>query len=252
MKTVYFKILFLLGLIPFISCSEEKVEPFSDKTGINFSTYPSVSTDINFYQLYVENGMDIMEKNVRLYVQLEGRLSDKPTNIRLKTMEVEEFEMADIVLPADSAIAPGEYQRGITVTCMKPSVYDKEFRTYVTFDYANSDVVPGSMEFNKKRFTVKDQTMWSDMYVDNEEKWNEKYESTLGKYGPVKVRFIMAALGAMDLDYNRIKSLYSYTVSYPNYGFKNYISSLNSALEEYNNTHDEPLREPDGTLVSFN
>ena len=262
MKTLYKYFFIFLCSTLFVACNEEEIKPFSSERGINFlapngyggftDNFNQLSTDINFYTYYVTKGLDIKELPLQLGVQLEGEISNTPINIRLKAIEKEDYELADIIIPTDSAIEAGKYQRGITITCQKPQVFDKEFGAVITFDYENSDVVPGTKERQNYQITLKDATIWEDMEVSNENEWNESYSSTLGVYGPIKVRFILATLGKLEYSYNAIKNLYYYTTSYPNYGFKKVMDQLKTALEEYNNTHDEPLCEPDGTLVTFN
>ena len=139
-----------------ISISEEKIEPFSSERGINFlapngygdfiDNYNQLSTDINFYTYYVTEGLEIKELPLQLGVQLEGEISTTPINIRLKAIEKEDYELADIIIPADSTIEAGEYKRGITISCQKPQTFDKEYGAVITFDYENSDVVPGTKE----------------------------------------------------------------------------------------------------------
>ena len=253
MKAFYKYIFVLLGMLSVASCSEEKVDIFSSELGINFRNDIGGATEINFFENYVKEGMEVEGQKVRLYMQLEGAISDKPTRIRLATLPVEDYEQAEVVLPGDSVIEAGEYTRGITVNCIKPKEYNKVFKTDVTFDYDNSDVVPGTLEFQKKTLTLTDQTKWSDMMVDNEEGWNKNYAATLGKYGDVKVRFIMAAMGKTGLTYMNIRYLYQNTIYYPAYGFNEQrMTVLREALEAYNASHDKPLCEQDGTPVSFN
>ena len=253
MKALYKYIFVLLGILSFSSCTEEEVEPFTSELGINFRNDAGSSTDINFYEMYVKEGMELSGKNIQLYVQLEGALSDQPTSFRLASQPVEDYEPVEVELPGDSVIDAGKYTRSITIRCLKPTTYNKDFKTDITFDYENSDVVPGILELQKKRLTVSDKTLWQDMMVDDAEGWNKYYASTLGKYGDVKVRFILAAMGAQGLSYRNIKYLYQNTVYYPAYGFsEERLTQLKTALEEYNASHDKPLCELDGTPVSFN
>ena len=246
-----------------VRCSEEEVQPFTSELGINFvlvdqygyyqDNYQNLSTTYNFYPQYLTQGMEVARASIRLGVQLEGELPERPVNVRLKALPVEGYETADLILPGDSVIAPGEYRRTLTIDCNKPSAFDTEYRNLMTFDYENSDVVPGTKERQQYAVIVKDETDWASMSVDNAEEWNKAYASTLGAYGPVKVRFILAAMGERhESSYSAIKMLYSYTTSYPAYGFQRYLSDLRDALEEYNATHAQPLAEPDGTPVSFN
>lgn len=260
---IYQYLLACCSLLFFATCSEEEVQPFTSELGANFviidqygsytDNYQNLTTTYNFYPQYLTKGMEVAQASIKVGVQLEGTLQDQPVNIRLKTLPVEDYESANLILPGDSIIAPGEYRRSLTIECQKPATFDVEYRNYVTFDYENSDIVPGTKERQQYTVIVKDATDWASMSVDNAEEWNQLYAPTLGQYGPMKVRFILAVMGELhNADYDTISMLYSYTTSYPAYGFQRYVSDFQAALEEYNTTHDKPLTEPDGTLVSFN
>lgn len=246
----------------FTACNEEEVQVYSSELGINFlapngyggftDDYTNLSTTYNFYTSYLTQGMDIKNANIQLGIQLEGIPSEQSVNIRLKATTKEGYEPAEIILPNDSIINPGEYRRTITVECVKPQTFDTEYRTIITFDYEHSDVVAGTKERQQYELIIKDETDWSSMNVDNEKEWNSRYASTLGNYGPMKVRFIMAVMGEQfNASYETLSMLYSYTYTYPTFGFRRYISTLKDALQEYNDSHEIPLTEPDGTLVSF-
>lgn len=261
-KTLHIFLLIAAALFSTTSCSEEEATRFNSERGVNFliydtqsnsyqDDYTNLKTTINFYNYYLK-GWDINEVSLKLGVSIEGTLSDQPVHVRLKTQPVEDYSTAIIEVPGDSIINPGEYRRTITVNCKRPNSYDTEERTNVTFDYSACGLVPGTKERQLYTVTLTDATDWSAMSVDNETKWNESYAATLGKYGPVKVRFIMVVLGTKyNYTAQALNNLYYYTVAYPNYGFKKELDHLKEALREYNKSHDTPLTEPDGTLVSF-
>ncbi len=261
MRTIkYILLLCLTALLP--SCNEEEIAPFSAERGINFLTldayggfvdnYQSLSTTVNFYKYYAAKGMAFTDTTTKVGVQLEGLMSDQPVNIRLKVLADEDYPLAEVTVPGDSAIAPGEYRRTITVGIRKPEVADTEYRAILTFDYENSDVVPGTKERQQYTIILKDETNWEDMYVTNEDEWNSWYAEYLGSYGPVKVRFIMAALNeAKGYGYDQVKQIYNLTQMMPTYGFSYYLDDIIAVLNEWNSTHDEPLAEADGTPVTF-
>lgn len=261
MKSIYTYITFFFLLLALHSCKEEEVAVFSAQRGINFlamtgtgtfeDDYTSLKTEINFFEAYVKNGFEGGAVPIQLCAQLEGTLSDTPINVRLKLLEDDGYDLASISLPSDSVMEPGKYQRTITVQCNKPEEYDKEYHAIVTFDYDAGGLVPGTKERQKYTIVVKDAADWAWMNVSNEDEWNKSFSEILGQYGPVKVRFILAALGKTGKSYTQIGYLYYYTLYYPNYGFKTVMADLKAALAEYNSTHDTPLTEPDGRAVSF-
>ena len=260
MRTIkYILLLCLTALLP--SCNEEQIAPFSAERGINFlawdawgeleDNYQNLSTTVNFYNYYAAKGMAFTDTTTQVGVQLEGLMSDQPVNVRLKVVADEDYPLADVTVPGDSAIAPGEYRRTITVGIRKPEVADTEYRAILTFDYENSDVVPGTKERQRYTIILKDETDWDSMLVDNEDEWNSYYAETLGEFGAVKVRFILVAMGEAGYTADNVTTIYNLTQMMPTYGFGRYMSVLNDALDEWNSTHDEPLAEADGTLVTF-
>lgn len=261
-KTLNLFLLAAATLFATTSCSEEEATRFNSERGVNFLIYDSQSnsylddytnlkTVINFYDYYLK-GWDQDEINLKLGVTIEGTLSDEPIHVRLTTQPVEDYTPATIVVPEDSVIDPGAYRRTITVRCKRPTTYDTQERSNVTFDYEATGLVPGTQERQLYTVTLTDATNWSSMNVDSEAQWNEYYSSILGKYGPVKVRFIMVVLGTKyNYTAQTLNNLYYYTTAYPTYGFQKELDNLKNALQEYNDSHDTPLTEPDGTPVSF-
>ncbi len=253
-------------LLAFTSCKEEEVEPFTGTPGLNFmyqkatdywtdesNNYEYLSSTVDFYGYYnTKKTIDLDYVDVKVCLQLEGRISDKPLKIRLKAEAEDGYEMADLVMPSDSVMDPGTYRKVFTIRCKRPEM-EKEYRAIIKVDYDNSDFVPGTMERQQYELVVKDQTNWEDMEVSNADEWNTSYASVLGSYGPIKVRFIQAALGAAGYTSGSISYKYYYQKYYPAYGFNdNLMTILKDALTEYNSTHDTPLSEPDGTPVTFN
>lgn len=264
----------IIALAVFTSCAEEEVQPFSGEPGINFmapdgnggfydntTSYQYLSSECNFYGYYQSKGtLDIDYVDVQVCLQLEGRLSDKPLNIRLKAEAEDGYEMPELEMPGDSVMEAGTYQRKFNIRVKRPAVYDTEYRAIIKVDYDNSDVVAGTMERQEYELVVKDETDWEGMQVSATdeagriEEWNYYFSSVLGNYGPVKVRFIQAALGEAGYSASSISYKYLYQAyGYPSYGFNaNIMGILNDALDQYNATHDKPLAEADGTVVTFN
>ena len=93
-----YKIAFIIFgvLLAFTSCKEEEVEPFSGAPGLNFmasdgyggfydsgNSYENLSSVVDFFGLYAqEKTMDLSYYDVKVCLQLEGRISDKPLKIK--------------------------------------------------------------------------------------------------------------------------------------------------------------------------
>ena len=87
-----YKIAFIIFgvLLAFTSCKEEEVEPFSEAPGLNFmasdgyggfydsgNSYENLSSVVDFFSLYAqEKTMDLSYYDVKVCLQLEGRISD--------------------------------------------------------------------------------------------------------------------------------------------------------------------------------
>ena len=114
-------------------------------------------------------------------------------------------------------------------------------------------MITGTKERQEYIITLKDEAIWEDMYVASLEEWNEKYSPYVGTAGEVKVRFIYTALKNINYHYEWTNSLYYYIImGRPTWGFTaTEMDCLRTQLEAYNASHDAPLAEPDGTLVTF-
>ena len=195
--------------------------------------------------------MEVADAGLKLGATLEGTLSNTDIPVKLSTLILEDYSLAHITFP-DVVIKANEHQCSIDATCKHPGEFEKEYGAIIVFDYKECGLVPGTKERQQYKVTVKDATDWAFMRSADETEWNKNYAGTLGKFGPVKVRFILAALGTKyHYTLGQIGSLYYNTIANPNYGFKREISKLNDALNEYNSTHDSPLTEPDGSMVTF-
>lgn len=264
MKIKYFFFAVCSLLLTMTGCKEEEVDTFDSKPGVNFlvdngygvyvDDYQNLKTDEDFFNAYFsQKTIDISTTStISLCVQLEGRLSDKPLNIRLKAEAEDGYEMPELEMPGDSAIAAGEYQKVFNITVHKPA-FGEERRCYITFDYANSDVVAGTMERQKYEIIVSDVTPFREMGVTDAASWTAAFGDALGQYGDVKVRFIQAAF-AMDRWYSpqQVYIIYTRHLENPLSGFSTQrVNTLKRYLDQYNASHDKPLQEADGTLVTF-
>lgn len=261
MKRTIKNILALAAICLMWSCEKAEVPVYNSPTAINFlapdgyggfkDDYLNLSVEINLYEQYLKT-MDVNESELQIGFQIEGLIPETDMRVRFSTEAVEDYEQAQVELPTDTVIRAGQYKQTATIKCLKPAEMEKAYATYITFDYANSDVVAGTKERQKFKVTVKDKTDWDGMYVTGEDEWNEYYSDVLGKYGPMKVRFVLYALGQQGLSYSSIGYKYYYTPYYPSYGLSPYLDYLKETLDIYNASHGKPLTEPDGTPVSFN
>lgn len=272
MKTIFNYITILSLLFAFVGCTEEEVMTFDGERGVNFvvydagydkytDDYENLVSEHNFITDYsTSKAMELDPYQIAIGVQLEGTYSEQPIRIKVKAEAVEGYEMAEVELPEEIIIEPGEYQANFVVACKQPLTYNKEYKTKLVFDYANSDVVAGTKERQAYIITAVDKAIWEDMYLESLEDWNQKISPYLGTAGEVKIRFIYAALarhiywGSQNYSYVMVnESFYwAYGVNRPSWGFSaTEMNLLRSELELYNTEHATPLAELDGTLVTF-
>ena len=265
MKTIFNYMTIMALLLTFTGCEEEEVMTFGEERGVNFviyeaaygtykDDYKNLETEYNFFKEYANNTtMELPPYQVSIGVQLEGEFSDKPLKVKVKAEPVEGYEQLAVELPEEVIVEAGEYRANFTVACARPSVYNEECKVKIVFDYDNSDVIAGTKERQEYIITLKDEAIWEDMYVASLEEWNEKYSPYIGTAGEVKVRFIYTALKNINYHYAWTNSLYYYIImGRPTWGFTaTEMDCLRTQLEAYNASHDVPLAESDGTLVTF-
>ena len=265
MKKIFSYLAMLSLLVSFYSCEKEEVMTFEGDRGINFVIYESaydsytddyknLESEHNFFTDYaLGTSMELADFQVEVGVQLEGTYSDTPIKVKVKAENVEGYEPVEVVLPEEIVIEPGEYRAHFSVSCKQPKAYNKEFKTKLVFDYSNSDVIAGSKERQEYVITVSDEASWEDMYVEDLEEWNLRFSPYLGTAGDVKIRFIYTALKTINYHYNWTNSLYYYIVmGRPSWAFTSReMDCLRTQLDSYNASHDTPLKELDGTLVTF-
>ena len=269
MKTFLNYMTIMALLLTFSSCEEEEVMTFDSERGVNFVIYSSaygtytddyenLKSEHNFVKDYgsvQEVTMTLPDYMVEVGVQLEGEFSDKPVKVKVKAEAVEGYDLAQVELPEEVVIEPGEYRAHFTVACKQPKEYNKEYKVKLVFDYANSDVIAGTKERQEYVITVSDELIWEDMYVSDLANWNEVCSPYLGEGGDVKLRFIYVGLKPLGYNYNTVKSgcYYYVYMGRPTSGFreKYELTYLRNSLAEYNASHDNPLTELDGTPVTF-
>lgn len=263
MKAIYNIFLIVLAAFLFWSCDKEEVSPFIGEAGINFTSQGYNLGDIaynqndpdnpdqmdytsNFLSHYQKGQFDDKYDTVYVQAKLEGILQERALRVNLSYKSVDGYDTPNLILSKDSVIKAGEYLVRIAVLIERPAAYNIEYRAQITFDYANSDVVPGSEERQSIILKTSDtyEINYENMFVSDEAEWNSCYESVLGKYSPERVRFILSVFkGETTMLYMR--------TNYYKAGFENRMDELREALAEYNSTHDDILKEVDGTPITF-
>ncbi|MDO4770443.1 hypothetical protein [Porphyromonas sp.] len=249
------------------SCKQQEVQPFTGETGVNFLGHDTtgkewdtgtnfLSKEINFFDsLKLETfPLDAMEAPMR--IAIEGKTPTRDLKIKLKALPVEGQEEAKVELPEYVIVKSGENHADFSVKLLAPEPDQQPESVRIGVDYDNSDVVAGVKDRQAFTFTLKDVAVKH--YLDQvpEQKFIEAFEKHLGKYGPVKHRFAVAATKPVPpnspAEIFTLKVAYSALYpSYPDYGLPSVLPLYRKALKEYNAKHLTPLKEADGTLVEF-
>ncbi len=271
----YFYLILTFASICLASCKQEEVKTFSSERGVNFvnyddwsktyeDDYKSLKLEHNFLEDYATQGWQVADYTQEVGIQLEGQFSYSPISVKVKVEAVDGYELPTLTLPEECVIEPGEYQTHFTLTCKKPEAYDKVYKAKLVFDYSASGLVAGTKERQSYEITISDATIWSDMYVSNEAEWNSSFSNILGTYGPVKVRFLLVALGTSDesgavgysagKNYSGIRQYYYNQKNGWSGGFKGGWVSwyIDDGLYLYEENYGKAPAEADGTPVTFN
>lgn len=264
------KNIILLGILSFsvlTSCKQEEVQPFTGETGVNFLGYnPTDSTwhtgteflskEINLFDSINIERFPLNSIDIPMRIAIEGRTSNRDLKVKLKAVAIEGQPEAEVRFPDNIVVKAGENYAEFRLTLLNPGSDIAPKSVRITVDYANSDLVAGVKDRQGFVFTVRDHAVKT--YEDrvDEALFVTTFEQHLGTYGPIKHRFAIAATkpsgGASSADFFRLMVAYSALLpSYPQYGLPSALEGYRKALAEYNASHTEPLKEADGTLITF-
>lgn len=260
LKNILFLSLFLCSAV-LTSCKEEEVQPFTGETGVNFLGYRSdtgtwssnptfLSKDINFFDSLKMDKFPLEVLEVPMRIAIEGLTSSKDLKVTFKTESVEGQPLANIELPASATVKAGMNYAEFTVKLLAPGSDQPTKAARITVDYANSDLVAGTKDRQSFTFTVKDVAPKNYQNQVLEPMFIETFEKHLGKYGPIKHRFLVLAAGGNEKFVLAVA--YSALVpQQPMNGLPGLLPDFRKALQEYNAKHSTPLKEADGTLVEL-
>ena len=151
MKRENHYIALLLGLVMiFTACDKIEPEFFdNDYNGAYFDYQYTTDFEktLNFGEYIVGNPQEIP---VVLNVKLLGYLQDDARTLSIKTKEVEDYPLAEVVIP-DVTFANKEYQKEIEILVKRPEVEDEVFAVCVYLD-GKGDLGAGIN--GKEEFTI--------------------------------------------------------------------------------------------------
>ena len=204
-------ILYILGLLFFVSCQEEKLETFSGDRYISFSK--SVETDSISLSFFFYPGQE------KVYVPLELSLAGLPLNKDLEyKIEVnEEHTTADskfFKLPDNLIFEKGKIKDTINIELVNfPELKEKEVKLVLNV-VENENFTPGAISYRYAKIIFTDmvsQPVWWDWIVT-------RY--TLGEYSEKKFRLFMEVTGIGDLFGLHASEIRSYAIQFKYYLLK--------------------------------
>lgn len=181
---------------------------------------------------------DVEEYVVNAEIRLIGKATDYDRDIVVKVDEAgttAESEMYDletsIVMPAGETVAPFDITLFRSVK-LQDSTY--RLKICVTDE---GEIVSGVDEWNQLTIIFSDQ-------LAKPTNWDDYLTPFFGEYSETKYRFIISVTGVTDFTYGQEGGM-QWGEMY------NYQVTMANALEEYNATHSEPLKDENGKLITF-
>ncbi|SPY35487.1 Uncharacterised protein [Porphyromonas cangingivalis] len=263
MKRQYKLLLLLCATLCLLhACKEENVETFSGDTGVVFKSFGGVDIDnddfevnINLFEYFAKQqfGYPLEKFEIPVKLSIEGHTPTKRLRVKVIAQTVKNTEPMKMEIP-DVYFEPGKNSTEFKLRILSLDKYDVLMGAKIAIDYAESDVVAGVKGRQDVRLTIIDQAVKTHERARQftEEDFLDSFEKHLGKYGPVKHRFLVSIPPIQQIPFiDRV--VYSHI--YPDqkeYGLEGALPEFKKKLAEYNTTHPEtPLKEPDGSLVTL-
>lgn len=201
-------ILYIIGLLFFVSCQEEKLKPFSGERYISFSN--NVETDSVSLSFFFYPGQD------KVLVPLEINLAGLPLNKDLEyKIEVnDKHTTADskyFKLPDNLIFEKGKIKDTINIELVNsPELKEKEVKLVLNI-VENENFIPGAISYRYAKIVFSDivsQPVWWDWKV-------ARY--ILGDYSVKKFRLFMQVTGIGDITGLHPSDVRSYAIQFKYY-----------------------------------
>jgi len=238
------------------SCSKESVDTFdTDFTALNIwvgtpagQVYNSVT--YNYSYAYEEG-------SITFYAQLSGMPADHDRVFHIEPFGDDAELIASTIRTEDYVIPAGEIGGTFNVyfnsqKLPSPTIFTKNDGT-VNFRVVDEGVFAPGTE-NHQQFTVVLKN-----YLAKPDNWDSAnfprvpLANYFGTYSRVKYQFMIEVLGLVDFEINyNMATSYDEETNTVSAVYAVYLQQvMQKALMEYNDSHDTPLTDEFGTLVSF-
>jgi hypothetical protein len=233
--------------LPLVACEERVVHKYESENSVYFfkgaEQYNTFVQGDSLLYNFTAKANARQRDTIRVRVLTAGLLSDRERPVLLA--QVNHGEASDAVAGAhyvgfddpevsDWMVVPaGSAQVDLPIILLRdPSLRSREARIVIELrENSHFKVVMPDLS----RFVVKITDM-----ISRPNNWDSLWQYYLGNWGPEKMRFLAEYVGIADFEGRHEASEMLF-----------YQSKAIEKLLEYNNAHEEPLAEADGTLVTF-
>lgn len=255
MKKLIYTLSTLLAALTLGSCSSEGIDRFdTDYKALNiwFGSASVVSDQITHNYSYA-----IGEKGVTFYARITGTPTDYDRTFTLEAYDGDIAEAGNSYRVEDYVIPAGQTTGTFTLyfdSSKLPSEnsFAEEGELYFRMK-ANDEFSTGADGLNTLHVILRN-------YLSKPDEWDAAasylyypYSTYFGSYSKTKYRFMIETTGLVDFRIHRTTSTpYDAEENVISGAYATYLKQvLQLALEEYNNTHDTPLTDENGDLVTF-
>lgn len=181
---------------------------------------------------------EVTEYVVNAEINIIGKAADYDRDVVLTVVDsattaesaMYSFETS-VVIPAGEVVAPCD----ITLK-RSAKLQDSTYRLKIAVT-DEGEITSGVDEWNQLTIIFSDQ-------LAKPTNWDEYLAPFFGEYSEVKYRFIISTTGVTEFTYGQEGGM-TWGEMY------NYSVTMANALEEYNATHDTPMTDENGKLVTF-
>lgn len=256
-KNKIIKALAVVGVLSatFSSCSKNEYPEFdASYSALNvwFGTETAPQDSITYNYSY-----SLGEQTVHFYARAIGVLADHDRTFQLEAYEGDldeaqgSYTLGEYTLKAGETT--GEFDITFDTSKLKnaQSFTDKDGHLKLRMK-ANDEFQQGAKELQSLTIVLKN-------YLSKPDNWDAATFPMMalgrffGDYSKVKYQFMIQVLDMVDFKVNYNTSVrYDEETNTISYNYANYLASkMKLALEEYNNTHDTPLTDETGNIVTF-
>ncbi|MCH5174317.1 MAG: DUF4843 domain-containing protein [Prevotellaceae bacterium] len=249
-------ILAVVALLLVSSCSKEEVSHF-DTSYCSLNLW--VGTEVAVYETTTYNySYSYEEGSVTFYAQISGMPADHDRTFRLEAFGEDYDKVANTIRMEDYVIPAGEIGGTFKVYFNSQKLSDPDMFSdndgQVSFRMVSNDIFSIGTE-NRQEFTVVLKN-----YLAKPDNWDTAnfpkmpLSRYFGTYSKVKYQFMIEVLGLIDFEINNNaqtgydEATNTVSIIYAESYLK---QKLQSALNDYNATHDTPLTDEFGALVTF-